>query len=192
VRSAQRLVAGDASRRVPTYDVRMANTREFRERERDHAIGSLVATVFLTGIMRSAQEFGITRIDLPLMLGTVLTPDRDRAKVYGTIVQMINGWLFGTIYVAAFHSWGRAGALRGALVGLVHGVFVLIAVLPLLPGAHRRMASSFTGPQPTTRLEPPGFIGLNYGRGTPMLTVIAHVVYGAVLGSFYRVGRRRE
>jgi hypothetical protein len=68
-------------------------------------------------------------------------------------------------------------------------MFVLIAVLPLLPAAHRRMASDFTGPQPTTDLEPPGFIALNYGRTTPAVTLAAHVAYGAILGSFYRLRR---
>ena len=163
-----------------------------RHRLREHGLGSFVATVFLTAILRSAQEFGVTRIDVPLMLGTMFTPDRDRAKVYGTAVHFVNGWLFGTIYAAAFHTWGRAGALRGALVGLVHGMFVLVVVLPLLPGAHRRMASDFTGPQPTTDLEPPGFIALNYGRATPSLTLAAHIAYGAILGSFYKVHRRGD
>lgn len=168
----------------------MAEPKEgLGRRIREHGLGSFVATVFLTAILRSAQEFGFTRIDLPLMLGTTLTPDRDRAKVYGTLVHFINGWIFGGVYVIAFHTWGRAGALRGALVGLVHGTFVLIAVLPLLPGAHRRMASDFRGPQPTTDLEPPGFIALNYGRTTPAVTIAAHLAYGAILGAFYRPPR---
>jgi hypothetical protein len=62
-------------------------------------------------------------------------------------------------------------------------------VLPLLPGAHPRMASDFTGPQPTSALEPPGFMALNYGRRTPIVTLLAHMVYGAIRGHFYEVGR---
>lgn len=153
---------------------------------RDHALWSFVATIFLTSIMRFAQAVGFTRIDIPLMLGTVMTPDRDRAKVYGFLVHMLNGWMFGTVYVAAFHSWRRSGVLLGALIGIVHGVFVLVTVIPLLPGAHRRMASDFTGPQPTTRLEPPGFMAINYGRRTPIVTLLAHAAYGAILGAFYK------
>lgn len=154
---------------------------------RDHALWSFVATLFLTGIMRLAQAGGITRIDLPLVLGTLMTPDRDRAKVLGTLVHLLNGWLFGGIYVAAFHSLRHASATVGAAVGLVHGLFVLVVALPLLPGGHSRMASEFTGPQPTTALEPPGFMALNYGRSTPLVTLGAHLVYGAILGHFYEV-----
>ncbi len=160
-----------------------------RQHARDYALGSFAATVVLTGVMRAAQASGYTRMDLPLMLGTMLTPDRDRAKVEGFLVHMLNGWLFGAVYAAAFHAWRRSGILVGAVIGLVHGLFVLVSVLPLLPGTHPRMASDFTGPQPTTRLEPPGFLVLNYGRRTPAVTIVAHVLYGAILGSFYRLPR---
>lgn len=161
------------------------------EHARDHVLGSLAATVVLTGFLRTAQATGYTRMDIPLMLGTMMTPDRDRAKVEGFAVHMLNGWLLGWVYVAAFHAWRRSGVLAGALIGLVHGLFVLTSVLPLLPGMHPRMASEFTGPQPTTRLEPPGFMALNYGRRTPIVTLVAHVVYGAILGFFYNVKPRR-
>lgn len=165
-----------------------SNSRTAKGYVRDEALWGFVATVFLTGIMRVAQASGVTRMDIPLMLGTMITPDRDRAKVAGSVVHLVNGWLFGGVYAAAFHSWRRSGVLAGGLIGLVHGLFVLVAVIPLLPGAHRRMASDFTGPQPTTRLEPPGFMAINYGRRTPIVTLVAHVVYGAILGRFYQIG----
>jgi hypothetical protein len=164
----------------------------FMLRWRDEALWSFVGTLFLTAIMRAGQAGGVTRMDLPLMLGTVTTADRDRAKVYGSLIHLVNGWIFGSVYVAAFHSLRRASWLIGAMIGLVHGLFVLIAVLPLLPGAHRRMASTFTGPQPTSALEPPGFMALNYGRTTPIVTVVGHIVYGAIIGHFYEVGASRR
>lgn len=160
-----------------------------QQRIRNHALSSFAATAVLTSMIRFAQAIGYTRMDLPLMLGTVMTPDRDRAKVYGFLVHMVNGWLFSAVYVAAFRSLRRSGVMLGALIGLVHGVFVLVTVIPLLPGAHGRMASDFTGPQPTTRLEPPGFMALNYGRRTPIVTLLAHAVYGGLLGGFYGAGR---
>jgi hypothetical protein len=166
-----------------------------RAHARDYALGSLVATSVLTGLMRTAQATGYTRIDIPLILGTMLTPDRDRAKVEGFFVHLLNGWVFGAVYAMAFHTWRRSGVLVGGLIGLVHGLIVLISILPLLPGTHPRMASEFTGPQPTTRLEPPGFLALNYGRRTPVVTLLAHVVYGAILGFFYRIpeaGKKRK
>jgi hypothetical protein len=46
------------------------------------------------------------------------------------------------------------------------------------------MASEHDGPSSEPRLEPPGFMGLNYGRGTPLTLLAAQTVYGAALGLF--------
>jgi hypothetical protein len=73
----------------------------------------------------------------------------------------------------------------GALIGVMQGVIVVVAFLPLLPGVHPRMVSDFRGPEPTRLLEPPGFLATNYGRMTPVVTIIAHAIYGAILGTFY-------
>jgi hypothetical protein len=35
------------------------------------------------------------------------------------------------------------------------------------------------------QLEPPGFLALNYGFQTPISVVIAHIIFGVVLGTFY-------
>jgi hypothetical protein len=75
----------------------------------------------------------------------------------------------------------------GAGIGLVHSVFVLVAGMQLLPAMHPRMASEQHGPTPTHQLQPPGFLALNYGRRTPLISVAAHLAYGAILGSFYQV-----
>ncbi|WP_330285534.1 hypothetical protein [Streptomyces sp. NBC_00576] len=33
-------------------------------------------------------------------------------------------------------------------------------------------------------LEPPGFLMLNYGPGTPTVTLAAHLAYGTIIGGF--------
>lgn len=143
------------------------------------------ATVVLTTVLRAAQAFGYTRIDLPYILGSMFTPNRDRAKVYGSLVHLLNGWLFALVYAAAFEAAGRADILLGMLIGLVHGAFVVIVLLPLIPAFHPRMASEGWGPEPTSQLEPPGNLGLNYGLSTPLVTLVAHLIYGGILGVFY-------
>ena len=55
-------------------------------------------------------------------------------------------------------------------------------IVPLLPGVHPRMASERAGLSTGTALEPPGLLGLNYGRETPLVTMGAHVLFGMVLG----------
>jgi uncharacterized membrane protein YagU involved in acid resistance len=113
-------------------------------------------------------------------------PDRDRAKLAGFAMHLVNGWLFAGVYAAAFQSWRRSTWWLGAGIGLIHGLFVLVAAMPMLPSLHPRMASELQGPTPTRQLEPPGFLALNYGRRTPISVILAHLVYGAILGAFYR------
>src|SRR6266540_4353749 len=115
-----------------------------------------VATVILTGFMSASQSLGLTRMNLPFMLGTMFTSDRDRAKLLGFGVHALNGWAFAFVYAAAFQSWRRAGVVRGGLIGLVHGLFVLLVGMSVLPGLHPRMASEQRGPTATRQLEPPG------------------------------------
>ena len=145
-----------------------------------------VATIVLTTLMSAAQAVGFTRMSIPFMLGAMLTPNRDRAPLVGFLIHLLNGWLFAFVYAAAFVSLGRATWWLGGIIGLVHALAVLIAVMPLLPGFHPRMASEHHGPEPTRLLEPPGFLALHYGRRTPLVTVLAQVLYGVILGAFYR------
>ena len=48
------------------------------------------------------------------------------------------------------------------------------------------MASVRSGPGLRATLEPPGPLALNYGTQTPAVALIAHVVYGTLLGAFLK------
>lgn len=144
------------------------------------------ATMILTTIMTVSKHIGITRMDLPFILGTLFTGNRNKAPWMGFLAHLLMGWVFAFIYGAAFESSGRASWSFGATIGLVHAGAVLSVGLQVMNAIHPRMARPFQGPTPTRQLEPPGFLALNYGKGTPIITFIAHVVYGAILGFFYR------
>lgn len=143
------------------------------------------ATLLLTVLLATSRPLGFTRMDLPFLLGTMFTPNRDKAPVIGFGIHLVMGWLFAFIYGAAFESTGLHTWWFGMAIGFVHGAFVLTAGLQALTTLHPRVANPYQGPTPTRQLEPPGFLALNYGRGTPMVTLLAHLVYGGVLGLFY-------
>src|SRR5829696_3773580 len=155
--------------------------------KRNVSLWGFVGTVVLTTILSGSQRLGLTRMNIPFMLGTMVTPDRDRAQLMGFGMHFVNGWVFASVYATAFEGWRRATWWLGAAIGLVDGLFVLVAVLPPLPAMHPRMASEQEGPTPTRQLEPPGFMALNYGRRTPITVIVAHLLYGAILGAFYRL-----
>jgi hypothetical protein len=142
------------------------------------------ATVILTTIMVSSKYLGLTRIDLPFMLGTIFTESRDKAVRIGFLSHLIMGWTFAFIYSVAFDIAELRTWWFGLAIGFVHAAFVLTAGLQILSSFHPRMARPFQGPTPTRQLEPPGFLALNYGKGTPIATFLAHLIYGAVLGIF--------
>ena len=73
------------------------------------------------------------------------------------------------------------------LIGIVQAVFVLTMLLPILPALHPRMANEQYGPTVVRQLEPPGFLGLHYGIRTPISILIAHAIFGVILGAFYVV-----
>jgi hypothetical protein len=146
------------------------------------AIFGLVGTVVLTGVMVFAQLVGWTRMDLPLMLGTMLTSSIERARVIGVLMHLAAGQGFALLYAVAFWTLGRSGVLLGAAFGLLHGLAALTLIIPFLPGIHPRMSSERSGPEIDAVLEPPGLFGLNFGGPTPIVTLVAHVLFGITLG----------
>ena len=53
------------------------------------ALFGLIATAALTAVMIAAQLAGLTRLDLPLVLGTLVTEDPDRARVAGFFIHLV-------------------------------------------------------------------------------------------------------
>jgi hypothetical protein len=121
-------------------------------------------------------------LSLPFLIGTVFTGDRQQAVIVGFVAYVIGGWLFGFLYFSLFATLGLYTWWLGAGFGLLHGLFLLVCGLPLLAHVHPRMASEYEGASATRQLEPPGFMGMNYGPRTPLTTLAGQAVYGGVLG----------
>jgi hypothetical protein len=51
------------------------------------------------------------------------------------------------------------------------------------------MASEYHGATDQRQLEPPGFLAMNYGFGTPLTTLLGQLVYGLTLGGFVQLQR---
>jgi len=148
-------------------------------------VGGVVGTIVLTSGLRVAQELGVTRMDIPLLLGTIFTDRRDRASVIGYVIHFFNRLLFALAYYGVFRAVGHAGWLFGAALGLVHAALaggLLLTVL--LPAVHPRMGTPWTDAEETPLLEAPGFLLANYGRRTVIWTLFGHIVFGAIVGGF--------
>lgn len=147
--------------------------------------GGFLGTLVLTTALRAANELGLTRIDLPFVLGTAFSSDRTRAKAIGFVLHFVAGIVFALIYYLIFLAIDSSGWWLGAVFGLGHGLFSGTALVnELLPLIHPRMGTRSTAATSVALLEPPGFMMLNYGLRTPLVSTIAHVAYGAVVGGF--------
>ena len=147
-------------------------------------IWGFVATLVMTTVIQGAQGLGFSRLSLPFLAGTFFTGDRRRAVIIGFALYVTGGWVFAFLYFLLFTSLGIYTWWLGLATGLLHGLVLLVAALPLLPYVHPRMASEYDGASTIKQLEPPGFMALNYGGQTPLTTLVGQGLYGAVLGGF--------
>jgi hypothetical protein len=51
------------------------------------------------------------------------------------------------------------------------------------------MGTPWTDARGSSLIEAPGFLMLNYGPATPLVSTFAHILYGAIVGGFASWGR---
>jgi len=147
--------------------------------------GGAVGATVVAGGVRLAQELGWTRMDIPFLLGTIFTENRRLAAIAGYVAHLAVGLGFALLYAAAFAATGLTAWWFGLALGAVQALFVggTLANL-LLPAVHPRMGTPWSDAEETPLLEPPGFLLLNYGRGTVAVTLVLQLAFGAIVGAF--------
>lgn len=150
-------------------------------------LGGFAGTLILSALMALSRPLGLSRVDLPFILGTFVTPNRNKAPWVGFFIHLFIGWIFALLYGAVFEVFDIKTWWFGMIIGFFHGVFVLSIGLEILGFLHPRMANPSRGPSPTRQLQTPGFFALNYGRWTPVITIISHIIFGGILGLFYHL-----
>ncbi len=145
-------------------------------------VGTAVMTVF----MQMGAAMGMTQMNMPLMLGSMLTSDRRRATVFGWMLHALNGLVFGLLYALVFWAVDPASLSSawwiGLLVGAGHGL-VALAAMPVMSAMHPRVHSGGVAPAGTGVALPQfGLGGRGFGAGTPVGILMGHLVFGLVWG----------
>ncbi len=136
-------------------------------------------TLVLTTVLRATSELHPTRMDLPFLLGTVITADRTRAKAASYAAHFAFGLVVALGYYALFAAISRHGWWLGTLFGLGQSLFASIFLVNvLLPLAHPRMGTPLSDAGTVSPLEPPRFMLRNYSLQTPAVSLVARVQYG--------------
>jgi hypothetical protein len=92
--------------------------------------------------------------------------------------------VYGTFFVII----GGSSWWLGAIVGAIHACFTgTVVVNVLLPAIHPRIGTPNSAANEIALIEPPGFLMLNYGRNTFVVTLVAHIAYGAIVGWAVRI-----
>jgi hypothetical protein len=108
--------------------------------------------------------------------------------VIGYFLQFTLGVAFALLYGALFVILGWSTWWLGALIAIAQALFTAtVLVNELLPAVHPRIGTPETAANEIALIEPPGFLMLNYGRNTFLITLLAHIVYGAIVGAVARV-----
>lgn len=135
-----------------------------------------VATILSASVFWLFRSFDLTRFSPSSQLGCLFfrEPNVPLTETVGFLLFLALGVsLLPAVYAAALAGMGGAGWGTGTLAGVVHGGLVL-AALPLLERASACIREA--------RLPPPGRLGTGWGRATPVVVVIGHAAYGAVVG----------
>src|SRR3546814_5362635 len=107
-----------------------------------------LATAAMTGMIQGALGLGLSRLSIPFMVGAMFSGNRRMATVVGVALYILGGWAFAFLYFLMLTSLNLLTWWAGGLLGLVHGLVLLVAALPLFLLIHPRMASALDAPIP--------------------------------------------
>jgi hypothetical protein len=57
-------------------------------------LSGFLATLALSTLLSASQGCGFTRMNLPYLIGTFVTPQREKAKVYGFMIHLVERLVF--------------------------------------------------------------------------------------------------
>ena len=142
-------------------------------------LSGVIGAIVVTGVMLLGRALGINHMSIEMLLGTLVTGRSDYGSwLVGFLWHLVNGGVFALFYAGIFQWLGRYGSTLGMEIGVVHwlasGLLIGLtaAVNPFVPSL----------------LASPGFYAANYGPGSVLVLFVAHLAFGAVVGSMYRSG----
>ena len=132
-------------------------------------IAAFAGIMAVMAVLYAAPAFGLPRIDVVGLAGKLFTADRYGVIVIGALLWVGLGLVWAVLYIGLWNRGiGGAGLRSGLLFGLIHGN-VVMALYPVLLTFH-----------PAGRQFPVGI-------DAAICIVLAHLVFGGVIGLVYRL-----
>lgn len=142
-------------------------------------VWGIVASLCFTLFSLMGKAMGMSRMDLLDLLGSMfVTPHSSASRALGFVIHHMNGallavgWAYGALLVGMKQDW--FSALIWGIILWVLALIMLTSMGPFHPAIRR-------GEE-----EDPGMAATNFGKMTPVGSLIGHFVYGLVLGLLYQ------
>lgn len=139
--------------------------------------GTAMSVVLYMGIAMMPAQM---KMNLFLMLGTMMFPVGTMAYVAGAMMHAMASIVFAVMHVALYQAFGIESALIawGVLFGVGHWLVAGMG-LGMVPIMHSRMKSG--------EIQSPGAFALSYPAATAMGFFMLHVLFGVLVGAVYEV-----
>ena len=138
-----------------------------------------VGTTLALGFFWLGRSFQWTSFSPTIQLGCIVSPDprRPLTETIGvTIIYLVGSTLAPALLTALLPLWSGPAWIGGLLFGGLLGV-AAAAALPILGMISACIRLGF--------VTPPGRFGLEWGKPTPAIVIIGHMVYGAVVAAIF-------
>lgn len=131
-------------------------------------LGGIVATVVLSVLMMVKGAMGVMpQLDIIHMLAMMMGV----STAIGWLVHFMIGAIWGLLFALGYRIIpGGNNVLKGIVFGIGVWVLMMVMVMPMA-GA--------------------GLFGMNMGIMAPMMTLVLHIIFGAVLGLVHGKGQQR-
>lgn len=146
-------------------------------------VAGLLGGLAFLAVVTMGLATGMTRMNFLEVLGTMLVPDAGTGTVYATGlgVHLMASAGFGLAHAGLLHAIGVTSISQAAAwdlaLGMAHGV-VILALLPVVLTAMHPLVRKHA-------MDRPGVALAGFGKGTPIGSLMAHVVFGLVVGAVY-------
>lgn len=131
-------------------------------------VGGLVATAVMSALMLMKAAMGVMpQLDVIAMLAGMMGV----SAVIAWVVHFMIGAIWGVLFALGYGVIpGGGSVVKGMLVGIAAWLMMMVVVMPMA-GA--------------------GFFGMQMGIMAPVMTLVLHIIFGAVMGFVYdKVGRK--
>ena len=139
--------------------------------------GGVMSVLLYMGIAMMPRQM---KMNLFLMLGTMMFRKGAMAVVAGGMMHAAMSVVFGLIHVALYTAFGLESALVawGILFGFAHWLVSGMG-LGMIPAMHPVIKRG--------EMDAPGAFALNYPSMTVMGFFMLHILFGILVGTFYTV-----